>query len=48
MFRGWLIDNRLQAILGGTEDRRRFNETNHSGRLILQELLYLEGAKYHN
>ena len=42
---GWLIDNRLQAILGGTEDRRRFNETNHSRRLILQGTLIFGGCE---
>jgi predicted membrane protein len=42
---GWLIDNRLQAILGGTEDSRRFHEPDHSGKLILQGTLIFGGCE---
>ena len=42
---GWLIDNRLQAVLGGIEDRRRFNDTDHSRKLILQGSIIFGGCE---
>ena len=41
----WYIDNRLQAVLGGIEDNRRFNDTDHSRKLILQGSLIFGGCE---
>lgn len=42
---GWVIDNKLQALFGGTEDKRRFNDTDHSKKLILQGSLIFGGCE---
>lgn len=42
---GWYIDNRLQTIMGGVDDKRRVFDVDHSRKLILQGTLIFGGCE---
>lgn len=42
---GWFIDNRLQTIMGGVEDKRRVFDVDLSRKLILQGTLIFGGCE---
>lgn len=43
----WLVETRVQTVLGGVEDKRFVSQTDHSRKLILQGNLTFGGCSIH-